>query len=214
MTNHPTSTVPAFATREERIAALHDALRERILVLDGSWGVLLQGWGLTEEQFRGERFAVHTHDVKGDPDLLNLTQPQIITEIHDAYFAAGADIATTNTFTATSIGQADYALESAVYDMNVQGARLARASADAWTARTPDRPRFVAGDVGPLNVTLSLSPKVDDPSFRTHTFDQIVATYAEQIRGLRDGGVDILLIETIFDTLNSKAAIVAAQQVG
>ena len=194
----------------DRIRAI---ARERVLVLDGSWGVLLQGWGLTEEQFRGERFAVHTHDVKGDPDLLNLTQPQIITEIHDAYFAAGADIATTNTFTATSIGQADYAFESAVYDMNLQGARLARASADAWTARTPDRPRFVAGDVGPLNVTLSLSPKVDDPSFRTHTFDQIVATYAEQIRGLRDGGVDILLIETIFDTLNSKAAIVAAQQV-
>ena len=194
----------------DRIRAI---ARERVLVLDGSWGVLLQGRGLTEEEFRGERFAVHSHDVKGDPDLLNLTQPQIISEIHDAYFAAGADIATTNTFTATSIGQADYALESAVYDMNVAGARLARASADAWTARTPDKPRFVAGDVGPLNITLSLSPKVDDPSFRTHTFDQIVATYAEQIRGLRDGGVDLLLIETIFDTLNSKAAIVAAGEV-
>jgi 5-methyltetrahydrofolate--homocysteine methyltransferase len=194
----------------DRIRAI---ARERVLVLDGSWGVLLQGRGLTEEQFRGERFAVHTHDVKGDPDLLNLTQPHVIAEIHDAYFAAGADITTTNTFTATSIGQADYGLEAAVYDMNVAAAQLARASADAWTAKTPDRPRFVAGDVGPLNVTLSLSPKVDDPSFRTHTFDEIVESYAEQIRGLRDGGVDLLLIETIFDTLNAKAAIVAAQDV-
>ena len=182
-------------------------------MLDGSWGVLLQSRGLTEAEFRGERFAAHTHDVKGDPDLLSLTQPEIVSAIHHSYFEAGADIATTNTFTATSIGQADYGLEGAAYDMNVAGARLAREAADAWTARTPDRPRFVAGDVGPLNVTLSLSPKVDDPSFRTHTFDQIVETYSEQIRGLRDGGVDLLLIETIFDTLNSKAAIVAAKQV-
>ena len=182
-------------------------------MLDGSWGVLLQGRGLTEAEFRGERFREHTHDVKGDPDLLNLTQPAIVSEIHHAYFEAGADITTANTFTATSIGQADYGLEAAAYDMNVAGACLAREAANAWTARTPERPRFVAGAVGPLNITLSLSPKVDDPSFRTHTFDQIVETYAEQIRGLRDGGVDLLLIETIFDTLNSKAAIVAAKQV-
>jgi 5-methyltetrahydrofolate--homocysteine methyltransferase len=176
---------------------------ERILVLDGAWGVLLQSRGLSEADFRGERFASHARDVKNDPDLLNLTRPDIVREVHDAYFAAGADIATTNTFTATSIGQADYGLEDAVYDMNVAGARIAREAAG------PDR--FVAGSVGPLNVTLSLSPRVDDPSYRTHTFDQVVESYAEQIRGLRDGGVDLLLIETIFDTLNAKAAIVAAR---
>src|SRR5690348_11857189 len=175
---------------------------ERLLVLDGSWGVLLQNRGLTEGDFRGERFARHPRDVKNDPDLLNLTRPDIVREVHDAYFAAGADIATTNTFTATSIGQADYGLEDAVYDMNLAGARIARDAAGE---------RFVAGSVGPLNVTLSLSPRVDDPSYRTHTFDQIVEIYAEQICGLRDGGVDLLLIETIFDTLNAKAAIVAAR---
>src|ERR1700742_4701708 len=177
---------------------------ERILVLDGAWGVLLQSRGLTEADFRGERFARHSGDVKNDPDLLNLTQPQIVREVHDAYFAAGADIATTNTFTATSIGQAGYGLEDAVYDMNVAGARIAREAAG------PER--FVAGSVGPLNVTLSLSPRVDEPGYRTHTFDQIVESYAEQIRGLRDGGVDLLLIETIFDTLNAKAAVFAARE--
>ena len=188
-------------------------LAERILVLDGAWGVLIHRRGLTEEEYRGERFAAHTHDVKGDPDLLNLTAPEIVAEIHDAYFEAGADIATTNTFTATSIGQADYALEGAAAEMSLEGARLARAAADAWTARTPDKPRFVAGSVGPLNVTLSLSPKVEDAAFRAVTFDAVQAAYEEQIRALRDGGVDLLLIETIFDTLNAKAAIVAAQAV-
>src|SRR3954466_14282207 len=178
---------------------------ERILVLDGSWGVLLQSRGLSESDFRGERFASHTRDVKNDPDLLNLTRPDIVREVHDAYFAAGADIATTNTFTATSIGQADYGLEDAVYEMNVEGARVAREAAG------PDR--FVAGSVGPLNSTLSLSPRVDDPGYRTHTFDQVAESYAEQIRGLKDGGVDLLLIETIFDTLNAKAAVVAAREV-
>src|SRR5579884_2111961 len=177
---------------------------ERILVLDGAWGVLLQNRGLTEADFRGGRFASHPREVKNDPDLLNLTQPAIVREVHDAYFAAGADIATTNTFTATSIGQADYGLEDAVYDMNVAGARIAREAAG------PDR--FVAGSVGPLNVTLSLSPRVDEPGYRTHTFDQVVESYSEQIRGLRDGGVDLLLVETIFDTLNGKAAIVAARE--
>jgi 5-methyltetrahydrofolate--homocysteine methyltransferase len=178
---------------------------ERILVLDGAWGVLLQSRGLSEADFRGDRFAAHERDVKNDPDLLNLTQPHLVRQIHDAYFAAGADIATTNTFTATSIGQADYGLEEAVYDMNVAGARIARESAG------PER--FVAGSVGPLNVTLSLSPRVDEPGYRTHTFDQIVESYSEQIRGLRDGGVDLLLVETIFDTLNAKAAIAAARDV-
>ncbi len=192
---------------------LEHLLAERILVLDGSWGVLIHRRGLSEEEYRGERFATHTHDVKGDPDLLNLTAPHIVAEIHDAYFEAGADIATTNTFTATSIGQADYSLEGAAAEMSLEGARLARAAADAWTARTPERPRFVAGSVGPLNVTLSLSPKVEDASFRAVTFDYVRAAYEEQISALRDGGVDLLLIETIFDTLNAKAAIVAARAV-
>ncbi len=191
---------------------LEQLLSERILLLDGAWGVLLQSRGISEEEWRGERFREHTRDVQGDPDLLNLTKPELVSSIHHDYFEAGADIATTNTFTATSIGQADYALEGAVYEMSLEGARLARAAADEWTARTPDRPRFVAGSIGPLNVTLSLSPRVDDPAYRTHTFDQVRESYAEQIRALREGGVDLLLIETIFDTLNAKAAILAAAE--
>jgi 5-methyltetrahydrofolate--homocysteine methyltransferase len=182
---------------------LEAILRERIAVLDGSWGVLIQRQVRGEEAYRAERFKDHPRDVAGDPDLLNLTRPEVVLEIHRQYFAAGADIATTNTFTATSIGQADYGLEEHAYEMNVQGARLARQAADEVDG-------FVAGSVGPLNVTLSLSPRVDDPAFRTHTFDQIRDTYAEQIRGLAEGGVDFLLIETIFDTLNAKAAIAAA----
>jgi 5-methyltetrahydrofolate--homocysteine methyltransferase len=178
---------------------------ERILVLDGAWGVLLQSRGLTEADFRGERFRDHSRDVLNDPDLLNITRPDIVKAVHESYFDAGADIATTNTFTATSIAQADYGLEDAVYDMNVEGARLAREAAG------PDR--FVAGSVGPLNITLSLSPRVDEPGFRTHTFDQVRESYAGQIRGLVEGGVDLLLIETIFDPLNAKAAIAAARQV-
>jgi 5-methyltetrahydrofolate--homocysteine methyltransferase len=194
----------------ERAHELERILRERVAVLDGSWGVLLQGRGLSDEDYRGERFADHPRDIKGDPDLLNITRPDVIESIHRAYFEAGADISTTNTFTATSIGQADYGLEHAVVDMNLEGARLARRVADELS--TPERPRFVAGSVGPLNVTLSLSPKVEDPSFRAVTFDEVAEAYAEQIRALRDGGVDILLVETIFDTLNAKAAIVAAQE--
>ena len=178
---------------------------ERILVLDGAWGVLLQNRGLTEEDFRGEQFASHPRDVKNNPDLLNLTRPDIVRSVHDAYFEAGADIATTNTFTATSIAQADYGLEGAAYEMNVAGARIAREAAG------PDR--FVAGSVGPLNITLTLSPRVDDPGYRTHSFDQVVESYAEAIRGLADGGADLLLIETIFDPLNAKAAIAAAREV-
>ena len=179
-------------------------------MLDGSWGVLIQGQVRGEEAYRGERFRDHPRDVAGDPDLLNLTRPDVVARIHDEYFAAGADIATTNTFTATTIGQSDYALEDAVYEMNLEGARLARRAADEWTARTPDKPRFVAGAVGPLNVTLSLSPRVDDPSYRAVTFDAVRDAYAHQMRALRDGGVDLFLIETVFDSLNAKAAIVAA----
>jgi 5-methyltetrahydrofolate--homocysteine methyltransferase len=184
-------------------AEIRKLAEERILVLDGAWGVLLQGRGLSEADFRGARFAAHPRELVNDPDLLNLTQPELVREVHDAYFAAGADIATTNTFTATSIGQADYGLEDAVYDMNYAGARIARESAGD---------RFVAGSVGPLNIALSLSPRVDDPGYRTHSFAEVKATYAEQIRALADGGVDLLLIETIFDPLNAKAAIMAARE--
>jgi len=187
--------------------ALSSLLRERIAVLDGAWGVLLQGRGLSEADFRGERFADHDRDVKGNPDLLNLTQPEIVASVHRAYLDAGADITTTNTFTATSIGQADYGLQEAVYDMNVEGARLAKQAVGSYDGR------FVAGSVGPLNVTLSMSPRVEDPAFRTKSFAEVYEAYAEQIRGLKDGGVDLLLIETIFDTLNAKAAIAAALDV-
>src|SRR5712691_1786209 len=190
---------------------LEAILRERIAVLDGSWGVLIQRELRGEDAYRGERFRDHSHDVAGDPDLLNLTRPEVVARIHDDYFASGADIATTNTFTATTIGQADYAFGAdVVHEMNVQGARLARRAADDWSARTPDRPRFVAGAVGPLNVTLSLSPRVDDASYRAVTFDAVRDAYVHQIRGLREGGVDLLLIETVFDSLNAKAAIAAA----
>ena len=189
---------------EARLRALLD---ERIVVLDGAWGTMLQRAGLADADYRGERFADHPQEVAGDPDLLNLTRPDVVLDIHRRYLAAGADITTTNTFTATSIGQADYGLEAAVHDLNVAGAQLARQAADEAGGR------FVAGSLGPLNVTLSLSPKVDDPAYRAVTFDQVAEAYAEQIRGLKEGGVDLLLLETIFDTLNAKAAIAAAQDV-
>ncbi len=184
---------------------LEAILGDRIGVLDGSWGVLIQRDVRGEEAYRGERFRDHPRDVAGDPDLLNLTRPEIVRGIHRAYFEAGADIATTNTFTATSIGQADYGLEGYAAEMSLAGAQLAREVADEFGG-------LVAGSVGPLNVTLSLSPKVDDPAFRAVTFDDVARAYAEQMIALRDGGVDILLIETIFDSLNAKAAIVAAQE--
>jgi 5-methyltetrahydrofolate--homocysteine methyltransferase len=190
---------------------LESILRQRIAVLDGSWGVLLQREVRGEEGYRGEWFRDHSHDLEGDPDLLNLTQPELISRIHDDYFAAGADIATTNTFTATTIGQADYGLDARVVEeMNLAGARLARAAADEWEAKTGS-PRLVAGSVGPLNVSLSLSPRVDDPAYRDATFDEVAEAYAHQMKALREGGVDLLLIETVFDTLNAKAAIVGAQ---
>jgi 5-methyltetrahydrofolate--homocysteine methyltransferase len=192
---------------------LEQLLAERILVLDGAWGVLIHRRGLSEHEYRGERFRGHRKDVQGDPDLLNLTHAEIVSEIHDSYFAAGADIATTNTFTATRIGQGDYELEDAAGEMSLEGARLARRAADEWTKKTPEKPRFVAGSLGPLNVTLSLSPRVDDAAYRAVTFDQVRETYEEQIASLRDGGVDLLMVETIFDTLNAKAAIVAAASV-
>ncbi|MCP9484699.1 MAG: methionine synthase [Gaiellaceae bacterium MAG52_C11] len=193
-------------------AKLRELLRERILVLDGAWGTMLQDAGLTAADYRGDRFRDHPRDVAGDPDLLNLTRPDVILDVHRRYLDAGADITTTNTFTATSIGQADYGLEGFVRELNLEGARLAREAADACAQRT-QTPRFVAGSLGPLNVTLSLSPKVDDPAFRPVSFDEVRAAYAEQIAALAEGGVDLLLVETIFDTLNAKAAIAAAREV-
>ena len=197
------------AARTDRIAALHAAARERILVLDGSWGVMIQSKGLGEADFRGARFADHSHPLKGDNDLLCLTRPDIVTELHDAYFAAGADIAETNTFNATAISQSDYVLEDAAVDINAAAAALARESADRWTAKTPDKPRFVAGAIGPLSRTLSMSSDVNDPGARQVTFDAVYDAYRDQARALHQGGVDMFLVETVFDTLNAKAAIKA-----
>jgi 5-methyltetrahydrofolate--homocysteine methyltransferase len=187
--------------------ALRELLDQRVVVLDGAWGTMLQGAKLAPEDYRGDRFTDHSHDVTGDPDLLNLTRPDVILDVHRQYLDAGADITTTNTFTATSIGQADYGLQEYVREMNLEGARLARQAADEAGGR------FVAGSIGPLNVTLSLSPRVEDPAYRAVSFEDVRAAYAEQIKALADGGVDLLLIETIFDTLNAKAAITAAREV-
>jgi 5-methyltetrahydrofolate--homocysteine methyltransferase len=187
--------------------ALRELLDQRVVVLDGAWGTSFQGAGLTPADYRADRFTDHSHDLTGDPDLLNLTRPDVVLDTHRRFLAAGADITTTNTFTATSIGQGDYGLQAHVREMNVRGAQLARQAADEAGGR------FVAGSVGPLNVTLSLSPRVEDPAYRAASFDEVKAAYAEQIEALAEGGVDLLLIETIFDTLNAKAAIAAARQV-
>jgi 5-methyltetrahydrofolate--homocysteine methyltransferase len=196
-------------TRADRIAALKAAAHDRILILDGSWGVMLQKMGLSEDDFRKGYFEGYNRPLKGDYDLLNLTRPDIVADLHDAYFEAGADIAETNTFNASAISQAEYGTELAVKDINLASARLARESADRWTAKTPDKPRFVAGSIGPLNRTLSLSPDVNDPGFRAVSFDEVYAAYAEQARALHEGGVDLFLVETVFDTLNAKAALKA-----
>lgn len=196
-------------TRSERIAALKAAARERILVLDGSWGVMFQREGLSEADFRDERFADHVGQMKGNNDILCLTRPDLVTKLHEAYYAAGADISETNTFSATWIAQEDYGCQAAVRDINLAGARLARAAADAFTAREPHKPRFVAGSIGPLNKMLSMSSDVNDPGARTVTFDQVYEAYREQVLALHEGGVDLFLIETITDTLNCKAAIKA-----
>ena len=193
-------------------SALRAAAAERILVMDGAMGTEIQDLKLSEADFRGERFRDHAHDQRGNNDLLILTQPDAVRDIHLAYFMAGADIVETNTFSSTSIAQGDYGLESAVHDLNVQGARLARDAANLAQAKDGRR-RFVAGAVGPTNRTLSISPDVNDPGFRAVTFDQVRDAYAEQVRGLVEGGADLILIETIFDTLNAKAAILAARRV-
>ncbi len=197
---------------EHMRTSITTAAADRILVLDGAMGSLIQGYRLGESDFRGERFADHPSPLKGNNDLLALTRPDVLREIHDAYFEAGADIAETNTFSSTTIAQADYGLESAVYDLNFASARVAREAADAWTAKTPNKPRFVAGSVGPTNRTASISPDVNDPGYRAVTFQELVTAYTSQMVALIDGGVDALLIETVFDTLNAKAALFAAEE--
>ncbi|RTQ47234.1 methionine synthase [Hymenobacter gummosus] len=193
-------------------SALADLLRQRVLVLDGAMGTMIQRHTLTEEDFRGERFKDHSHPLRGNNDLLSLTRPDIIKGIHADYFAAGADMVETNTFSGTTIAQADYALEHIVYELNYESARIAREVADEFEAKDPSRKRFVAGAIGPTNRTASLSPDVNRPGFRAVTFDELATAYHEQVRGLVDGGSDALLIETIFDTLNAKAALFAVQR--
>ncbi len=188
---------------------LHNILNERILVIDGAMGTMIQRYKLTEADYRGERFKDYPSDLKGNNDLLVLTQPQIVKAIHKEYLEAGADILETNTFNAQAISLADYDMQSLSYEMNVAAARLAREAADEYMHEHPGPQKFVAGAIGPMNKTLSLSPDVNDPGYRAVTFDEIVDAYTEQIKGLVDGGVDILLLETIFDTLNAKAAIYA-----
>ncbi|HEX6465397.1 MAG TPA: methionine synthase, partial [Vicinamibacterales bacterium] len=195
------------------VKSLSSALAQRILILDGAMGTMIQRHGLTEADFRGQRFRNHPKDLRGNNDLLIFTRPDVISEIHEQYLAAGADIIETNTFSSTAVAQGDYQLESLAYELNVEGARLARAACDAWSAKTPDRPRFAAGSIGPTNRTLSISPDVNNPSFRAIAFDGLRAAYEEQVRGLIDGGCDLLLLETIFDTLNAKAGIVAIENV-
>jgi 5-methyltetrahydrofolate--homocysteine methyltransferase len=190
---------------------IKDELNKRILIIDGAMGTMIQRYKLEEEDYRGERFKDWHTDVKGNNDLLSITKPEIIQEIHELYLSAGADIIETNTFSSTSIAQADYDMQALAYELNVASAQCARKAADKFTAQNPAKPRFVAGAIGPLNKTLSLSPDVNNPGFRAVTFDEVVQAYTEQIKGLSDGGVDLLLIETIFDTLNAKAAIFAVK---
>nr|WP_219846169.1 homocysteine S-methyltransferase family protein [Emcibacter nanhaiensis] len=192
---------------------LEQLLSDRILILDGAMGTMIQRHKPTEADYRGDRFADWKQDVKGNNDLLTLSQPDMIRDIHRAYLEAGADILETNTFNSTSISQADYGMEELVYELNRDGARLAREAADEYTAKTPDKPRFVAGVLGPTNRTASISPDVNNPAFRNVSFDELVASYEEATRGLIDGGADIILLETVFDTLNAKAAIFAVQNV-
>ena len=193
--------------------ALEAAAAERILIIDGAMGTMIQRYKLDEADYRGERFKDWKQDVKGNNDLLVLTQPDIIEAIHEEYLAAGADLLETNTFNAQRISMADYGMEEFSYEMNVAAAKIARLAADKWTKKTPEKPRFVAGAVGPTNRTASISPDVNDPAFRNVDFDQLREAYKEQVRGLIEGGADIILIETIFDTLNAKAAGVATLEV-
>ena len=192
---------------------LKSILKDRIMVLDGAMGTMLQNYAFEEKDFRGKRFADFPVSLQGNNDLLSLTQPQAIKDIHAKYFEAGADIVETNTFSSTSIAMADYQMEDLVYELNFESAKIAKEVADSFTAKTPQKPRFVAGSMGPTNKTASLSPDVNNPGYRAITFDQLVASYTEQATALIDGGVDLLLVETIFDTLNAKAALFAIESV-
>ena len=198
--------------RATRLAQLHQALKERIVVLDGGMGTMIQNEKLDEAAFRGERFRDYEREVKGNNDLLCLSQPDLLTRIHADYLEAGADIIETNTFNSTRLSQADYGLEALVPELNLESARLARAVADDFTARNPDKPRFVAGAIGPTSRTASISPDVNNPGYRNVDFQTLVDNYYEAARYLTEGGCDLILIETIFDTLNAKAAIYAVQQ--
>ncbi len=201
-----------MASRADRLDALNASLRARILVLDGAMGTMIQRRKLDEAGYRGARFATYGREIKGNNDVLNLTQPDIVREIHGEYLAAGADLIETNTFSSTRIAQADYGMEELAYELNREGARLAREAAEAASAKTPHKVRFVAGALGPTNRTASISPDVNDPGFRATSFDELKAAFGEQARGLLDGGADLLLVETIIDTLNAKAALFAIDE--
>jgi len=192
--------------------AIQDCLQERILIIDGAMGTMIQRYKLSEADYRGERFRDWASDVKGNNDLLSITQPQIIEEIHKQYLDAGADIIETNTFNAQRVSLADYNMQELAYEINLAAAKIAGKAANEYTAKDPSKPRFVAGAIGPMNKTLSLSPDVNNPGYRAVTFDEVASAYYEQVNGLVEGGVDVLLIETIFDTLNAKAAIYAIKK--
>ncbi|WP_035631342.1 homocysteine S-methyltransferase family protein [Flavobacterium sp. CF136] len=192
---------------------IQEAIKKNILILDGAMGTMLQRYNFSEEDFRGERFKDFPHPLKGNNDLLSLTQPKAIRDVHAAYYEAGADIVETNTFSGTTIGMADYFLEDLVYELNYESAKIAREVADEFTAKNPDKPRFVAGSIGPTNRTASMSPDVNDPGYRAVTFDDLRIAYKQQVEALMDGGCDLLLVETIFDTLNAKAALFAIEEV-
>ena len=207
----PFATDDQFSHIADATAELEAILAERVMVMDGAWGTMLQGRGLEEDDFRGDRFRNHTHDLRGNMDVLTLTRPDLVREVQSLYLEAGADLLTTNTFTATSISQADYGLEAHVYEMNREAARLAREATDEFSARNPDKPRFVVGTLGPTNRTASISPDVNDPGHRNVTFDELADSYGEAARGLVHGGAHVLMVETVFDTLNAKAALFAIQ---
>ena len=192
---------------------IKEILEERILVLDGAMGTMLQRYKFTEEDFRGERFKDWEHPLQGNNDLLSLTQPEAIADVHRKYFAAGADIVETNTFSGTTIAMADYHMEDLVYELNYESARIAKMVANEFTQKEPNKPRFVAGSIGPTNKTASMSPDVNDPGYRAISFDELRIAYKQQIEALLDGGSDLLLVETIFDTLNAKAALFAIEEV-
>lgn len=192
---------------------IKELLNKRILILDGAMGTMIQRYQLNEADFRGERFKNHPHDLQGNNDLLSIVRPDIIESIHKAYLDAGSDIIETNTFSGTTIAQADYKLESIVYELNYESARIAKKACMEYTAMDPSKPRFVAGAIGPTNRTASISPDVNNPGFRAITFDELVEAYALQVKGLIEGGADLLLVETVFDTLNCKAALFAIHQV-